>query len=152
LEKITHENGYVVIGWVKRGVLWASFHGHLSAGLGEIYAERLKWLVRQAKGTSYFIDASRLDSFDLVGRTVALRALIENRHRFASVRILNWSGGVSSTGRAMLQGLGELVQTTEERAGFERILSVVAPGALETIAAFGSDGAVSAGEPSPKHR
>jgi hypothetical protein len=116
------EEGSIVVGWAGEGVLLAAFQGHLSAELGEAYADRLQTLLSGRIAAQYFIDSSRLDSFELAARTAAVRALVAAAPRLSSVLVLKWSGGESPTGKAMLRDLASVLRTTDDRAEFERAL------------------------------
>jgi hypothetical protein len=133
LETLTDAGGRLVIGWVAESVLWASFHGRLSAELASSYAAKLEQLLSHTTRVRYFIDSSSLDSVDLAGRNAALRALIAHQQHLVSVVILSWAGGVSSTARALLQPVGSLLQVTTDRLGFEARLHQAAPQAREAI-------------------
>lgn len=134
LEKVTSGKGSFVLGWLGAKVLWGSFHGHLSVELAETYATQLERLLRpHSKGITYFGDSSAIDSCDLVARTLILRALIEHGQRFSSLRILNWAGGVSSTGESMLSKLGSVVAFVDTREQFERLVAAAVPGARAII-------------------
>jgi hypothetical protein len=136
LQRETEGESSFVLGWLRPGVIWVSFHGHLSSALADRYAEHFGQLVRAESAATYFADASGIASTDLLGRNRVLRSLIDNTQRFAAIHILNWSGGVSSTGQATLEGLAGLVRLTQDKDSFERTLNTVCPGARQTIAAF----------------
>ncbi|MEY2936442.1 MAG: hypothetical protein RL033_7191, partial [Pseudomonadota bacterium] len=139
-ECIETENGRVQIGWLSPGVLWAAIQGQLSVALGLAYAERLRQFVARGSRIAYFLDASRLSSFELTGRTTALKALVEHREQFSSVRMLNWSGGgPSPTARALLQPMMGLLHIDERREDFERALTAAAPSALAVIGRLAAD-------------
>ncbi len=132
-ETLADAEGQIVIGWVTESVLWASFHGRLSAELASSYAAKLEQLLSHTTRIRYFIDSSSLDSVDLAGRNAALRALLAHQQHLASVVILSWAGGVSSTARALLQPVGSLLQVTTDRVEFEARLLQAAPQAREAI-------------------
>lgn len=129
-------NGSFVLGLLRPGVMWVSFHGHLSVPLAERYAERFIRLVHAQSAVTYFADASAIDSADLLARNRVLRGLLDNAQRFAAIHILNWSGGISSTAQRMLGELGDLTRLTQDRAAFEQTLNTVCPGARQSIATF----------------
>jgi hypothetical protein len=147
LEQVTRGEGHFMMGWLRPGVLWVSFHGHVSAELADLYARRLERLLRNQAGVLYFGDASGIDSADLLARNRVLGTLSENRQRFSGIRILNWSGGVSSTGQALLAGLQGLVVVAEDHDHFQRMLSVAAPGGRALIAACAAAGSTRSSGP-----
>lgn len=140
LEKVTLGSGGFAIGWLRPRVLWVSFHGHLSAELADLYVRCLEQLLQDQADVLYFGDAGGIDSADLLGRNRVLATLSENRLCFSGIRILNWSGGVSSTGRAILAALQGLVVVADDRDHFQRMLSAAAPGGPALIAACLADG------------
>lgn len=89
---------------------------------GGAFPEAARW----TSDIRYCMDSSGLDDFELAGRNAALRALVVVAPRLASVLVLNWLGGESSTVRAALQGLGNLVRTTDDRAEFVSLLAAAA--------------------------
>lgn len=141
LQRQTEGESSFVLGWLAPGVLWGSFHGHLSSGLADRYAEHFRQLLNAQSAVTYFADASGIASADLLGRNRVLRSLLDNAQRFAAIHILNWPGGVSSTGQTMLGELRGLVRLTQDRESLERALNTVCPGARELIAGVSQHGA-----------
>lgn len=130
-----------VLGWLRPGVLWVSFQGHLSSALAESYAAHFGRLVSAETAVTYFADASGIVSTDLLGRNRVLRSLVDHAQRFAAIHILNWSGGVSPTGQAALEALRGVVRLTQDKDSFERTLTTVCPGARQLIAGFSQQNA-----------
>lgn len=136
LETLRTTDGRIVMGWAGEGVLFASFHGHLSVELGELYAARLEALLCARSGVRYFIDSSELESFELAAGNMAVRALVAAEPVFVSVLVLRWLGGESASVRAALQPLAALLSTTDVRAEFMQALTSAAgsPSAEEQVA------------------
>lgn len=129
LETLCRAEGQVILGWAAPGILFASFAGRLSDELGSAYAERLLQLLDGRRGVQYFLDASGLDSFELQGRTMAMRALVAGVESLASVLVLNWAGGESATAQKLLQTVAGVLRVTQSRAVFEAALFGLAPAA-----------------------
>jgi hypothetical protein len=136
LQSSREGEGSFVLGWLRPGVLWASFQGHLSSVLAERYAELFGRLVNGQSAVTFFADASGIASTDLLGRNRVLHSLVDNAQSFAAIHILNWSGGVSSTGQATLEALKSVVRLTQDKDSFERTLNTLCPGARQQIAGF----------------
>ncbi|MEY2930350.1 MAG: hypothetical protein RL033_1099 [Pseudomonadota bacterium] len=133
LETLTRPHGRVALGWAAPGILFASFHGRLSDEMGEAYALRLAQLLDGRRGVQYFLDASDLESFELLGRTVAMRALVTSGGSLASVLVLNWAGGESPTARDLLRKMAAVLRVTQSRAVFDAALFGLAPTARALI-------------------
>jgi hypothetical protein len=133
LETLSRAQGQVTLGWAAPGILFASFHGRLSDELGEAYALRLVQLLDGRRGVQCFLDASDLDSFELLGRTVAMRALVTSVESLASVLVLNWAGGESPTAQNLLRKVAAVLRVTQSRAVFEAALFGLAPAARAII-------------------
>jgi nitrogen-specific signal transduction histidine kinase len=126
LQILRAEAGHVAIGWVAAGVLFASFHGHLSCALSDAYVAHLPRLLAGSAGARYFVDSSALDSFDLAARTATIRSLATVSANISSVLVLKWSGDESPSGLAILKDLVSLVRTTADRREFDAALRAAA--------------------------
>lgn len=135
LKTLSDAKGSVVIGWVTESVLWARFGGHLSRSLGAVFADELELRLSQGALIRCFLDASRLDSYDLLARTAAVRVLLSNTSRLSSLVVLEWNGRASAVGQAIMGAVGTLMRTTTSRSEFEASLLTEAPLALQRIAA-----------------
>lgn len=135
LRTLSDPRGSAIIGWVAESVLWARFTGHLSRSLGARFADELELRLSQGALTRCFLDASLLDSYDLLARTAAVRVLLANTSRLSSLVVLEWSGRDSAVGRAIMEAVGALMQTTSSRSEFEASLLAEAPLAMRRIAA-----------------
>jgi hypothetical protein len=127
LKKLFDSDGTITLGWIAESVLWARFSGHLSGSLSEQYVAELERRLVGARRIRFFVDASALSSFDLLGRTAALRVLLTNRQRLASVCMLNWRGGTSPLGHSIASAMGGSMQAVTQRPIFEALLQQQAP-------------------------
>ena len=134
LKTLSDPKGSVVMGWVAESVLWARFAGHLSRSLGAVFADELELRLGDGALIRCFLDASRLDSYDLLARTAAVRVLLSNTSRLSSLVVLEWSEGASAVGRAIMGAVGTLMQTTTSRSQFDARLLSEAPLAMQRIA------------------
>ena|GEM_PF-1264330 len=134
MKTFSDAEGSVVMSWVGESVLWARFSGHLSRPLASAYAAELELRLARDTPVCYFVDASSLDSYDLLARTAAVRALVSHRHRLRSLLVLNWSTTVSAVGRAIMAAVGSPMKTTTSRPEFEARLLLDAPHALQRLA------------------
>ena len=107
-----------------------------SAGLGVTYAFKLDGLLAHSGGVQYFVDASSLDSYDLIARSAMVRVLLARRPQLVSMLVLNWRGGVSSVANAIMASLDGLMKTTTGDSDFNAALEKAAPGALRQIRAL----------------
>jgi hypothetical protein len=135
LKTLSDAKGSAVIGWVGESVLWARFSGHLSRSLGALVADELELRLSQGALIRCFLDASRLDSYDLLARTAAVRVLLSNASRLSSLVVLEWTGRDSAVGRAIMSAVGTLMRATTLRSEFEASLLDEAPLAMLRIAA-----------------
>jgi hypothetical protein len=135
LKTLSDKKGSVVIGWVAQSVLWVRCSGHLSRSLGAAFAEELELRLTQGALIRCFLDASSLDSYDLLARTAAVRVLLSNASRLSSLLVLEWNGHASAVGQAVMGAVGTLMQTTTSGAEFEARLLDEAPLARQRIAA-----------------
>jgi hypothetical protein len=101
--------------------------------LAAAYVAELGQRLAGTRQIHYYIDASDLESFDLLGRSAALRVLLAHRQRFASVRVLAWNGEVSPLGRAVMAAMSSVMQVTTQRIAFETQLLRHAPTAWQRI-------------------
>lgn len=123
----------VVVGWVADSVLWAKLSGTLSASLGASFAVKLERYIKSCTRLRYFVDASSMHSVDLLARSATARVLMANRQRIQSMLVLNWSGGVSATARAVMIALDDLVETTTSSQLFDAKLTEAAPLARQKL-------------------
>jgi hypothetical protein len=133
MKTFSDEGGCVAMSWVGESVLWARFSGHLSRPLASAYAAELELRLACDTPVRYFVDASSLDSYDLLARTAAVRAVVSHRHRLRSLLVLNWSATVNAVGRAIMAAVGSPMKTTTSRPDFEASLLFEAPLALQRL-------------------
>jgi len=136
---VRDSEGSIIYGLVEAQVYFSRFVGKLSARLGAGHLSDLQQVLEASSGgVCYFADASELSSYDLLARSAFVRTLLSHRKRFSEVVVLNWSGGVSTTGQALAATVGEPVQMLDDRNEFERRLSTASPRALTMIRSAGT--------------
>lgn len=133
VETLSEAGGVIVVGWVGDDVLWAKLTGTLSATLGASYAVKLERYLKSCPRLRYFVDASSLHSYDLLARSATERVLMANRQRIKSVVVLSWSGAVSSSSRAVMVALDDLVEMATSTEQFDAKLTEAAPLARQKI-------------------
>lgn len=134
LQTLTREGGSVSLGWLGNEVLWVQMSGHLSEQLASAYTMRLAELLEGRSGIQFFVDSSRLETYELSARGLATEFLLAFRTRFSRYVLLNWAGGLSSSGRNFIAALGSAFESVATPEEFGRRLRSVAPGADERIA------------------
>jgi hypothetical protein len=82
LTKCSDDQGFVVLGWLARDVLYARFEGMVSERLGLEAARRLTALVGDDVAVHYFCDNSRITSFDVKAYEAVVEALLAKRDQF----------------------------------------------------------------------
>jgi hypothetical protein len=126
--------GYIVIGWLVPGVLWAKFAGHLHETVCVAYASRLSEILKPTSGVRYFVDSSEMQSCDWAARNVALCALLENAGHLSQVVTSEWADELNPTSRQTMAAFGSSVQVLPDRVEFDAKLREAAPQAQEILA------------------
>jgi hypothetical protein len=133
VETLSEPGGVIVVGWVGDAVLWAKFTGVLSASLGGSYALKLERYLKSCPRLRYFVDASSMDSYDLLARSATTRVIMAHRQRIRSMLVLMWSGDVSASSRALMVALDDTVEMTTSAELFDSKLTEAAPLARQKI-------------------
>ena len=71
LRMLEDQEGAIAYGYVAPRVFYARFVGRLSAELGDDYVRQLELAVGQVPALAYFADASALEEYDPIARTLA---------------------------------------------------------------------------------
>lgn len=135
LRTLADADGSVRIGWVESGVLWARFERRLTASLAASYGAHLRELLTGRSDVKYFVDASALESHDLLAQSTSAGALLEHRAQLARVLVLNWQAGQSPLSKAALEALGGAAVVTSQRNVFDSELLDAAPSSMERLGA-----------------
>jgi len=114
-------------------VIYTRFDGGFSAHIGYDYAMRLGAMLAKSPSLSFFGDATRLRSCDLLARSALVRAILTNRKKFAVLAMLTQRNGLAPAGGALAGTLGETVQVFTDAAAFEMRLQKAAPQALQKL-------------------
>ncbi len=131
---IIHDNsGAVTFGWVAPRVIYTRFDGGFSAHIGYDYAMRLGTMLAQFQSLSFFGDATRLRSYDLLARSALVRAILTNRRKFAVLAMLTQRNGLAPAGGALAATFGEPIQVLTDAAAFEMRLLKAAPQAHQKL-------------------
>lgn len=125
--------GSVTFGWAGAGVYYSRFAGTLSVGLGDAHAEALANALAEVRSLRYFADSSELTSYDLLARSTLVRQLLSHRKKFTEIVILNWTGGLSAPGRALMDAVGQPLSILNDRLEFEQRLRQAAPLSAQAI-------------------
>ncbi|HVZ37135.1 MAG TPA: hypothetical protein VG963_32150 [Polyangiaceae bacterium] len=130
--------GQIALRWLGEGVLWTRFQGQLSVSLAAAYAVHLGQRLCGARPVRYFIDSSSLANMDLVTRNVILQALLANRERLRTVKVLSWGRNrrFAPGARDELRDIVQLVSRSE----FEALLLRAAPDGQASFEPFRARG------------
>ena len=133
LELFGDADGFVTVGWIATRVLYARFHGDLSAGLGAAFAAHVAGLVEGTSGVRYFADAAELGRRDILARSAFVRMVLANRPRFAAFVMLVPSDGARAAERAMATALGGCTEVLSDADEFRSRLLAAAPLARQRL-------------------
>jgi len=133
LEVISDGEGSVAIGWVGPGVLYSRSSGGISAEVGGAHAARIQSFADESPRVSFFIDASRVKSYDLLARSAFVRVLMANRRKFCDLVLLTFATSATPAEDSMVRVVGEPFDLLRLAATFEDRLLAVAPHARQLL-------------------
>jgi hypothetical protein len=127
LELLEDQEGSVGVGWVGDGVLYTHYQGGLSATVGEALAARVTGYLEQVTSLHYFSDASALNHYDLLARSLFVRMVLAHRRKFRSIVMLTWSDGASTVTETLKSVIGEPLEVMTEPQAFSARMMRLAP-------------------------
>lgn len=133
LEVISDGEGSIAIGWVGPGVLFSRSSGGISAEVGSAHAARIQSFADESPSVSFFIDASRVKSYDLLARSAFVRVLMANRRKFCDLVLLTFASSATAAEESMVRVVGEPFDLLRVPAKFEDRLLAVAPHARQML-------------------
>ncbi|HTV25379.1 MAG TPA: hypothetical protein VMG12_42080 [Polyangiaceae bacterium] len=142
LERVSDEQGSIVLGWAHAGVFYARFERSISCGVAERFARRFSALVAGSVGVRYFGDSSAVTSYEPQAMLAITAAMAVKPQRFEAIVVRPWQGALGAPAGAFAEAVGclEFVTTAGE---FERRLRAAIPGGdIGTICGV-NDGAAS---------
>jgi hypothetical protein len=134
LDTLRDADGTIYVGWLAPGVLWARLQGRLTVRLATAYTARLAELLERRSGIRFFIDSSRMESYELLARDIATEFLLARQRCFSRLVLLSWSGGISPVGKASADTLGDKLSLLATQGEFDAELRAAAPSAPGTLA------------------
>jgi hypothetical protein len=99
-----------------------------------MYIAHLARLLEQQSGVQFFIDSSAMASYELLARNQTTEFLLARSACFSRIVMLEWSGGISSVGRASADALGSKFIILSRQREFEAELRRTAPAAADELA------------------
>jgi hypothetical protein len=141
LEVMSDAQGSVAIGWVGPGVLFSRASGGISAEVGTAHAARIQSFADESPRVSFFIDGSRVKSYDLLARSAFVRVLMANRRKFCDLVLLTFATSPTPAEESMVRVVGEPFDLLRVPATFEDRLLAVAPHARQLLELRGGSAA-----------
>lgn len=135
---IQNAEGSVTLSWLTPGVLYARYDRALSAEVGKAVAATLDAQVSRVESCEFYLDASKLTSYDLAARAAFVDLVQRHRAKLTGLVILPWKGGVSNVSRDVLKALGEPTELVADRNEFDLRLLRIEPSAPQLLASLRS--------------